>query len=299
MKRTAEAYLNVWRSWLGYSESNGKHRKIIDLYNSKRPLPRNYKVTYKDAWCDVTVSAAAIQAGMTDLIGRECGCEEHIKLFKKKGIWIEDGTITPKPGYLIVYNWNATAQPNDGYADHIGVVEKVSGNTITCIEGNKNNSVERRTLPRGWPYIRGYAAPHYDPPASQESEIGSTLIPETGSTLIPETGSTSNSESDSIPNTPSDSTSDSTSNSTSHPEVYPSPSPLNKIPKRTGTVTVKYTPLNIRTWPGTKYPTCTFSPLPNGTKISICDTLQDEKGEDWYYITHKGRYGFAHSAYIK
>ena len=31
---TAQDVLNVMRSWLGYSEANGKHRIIIDLYNS-------------------------------------------------------------------------------------------------------------------------------------------------------------------------------------------------------------------------------------------------------------------------
>lgn len=113
-------------------------------------------------WCDTTVSAAAIKAGMTDLIGTECGCEEHVKIFKAKGIWIEDGNITPKPGYIILYNWNDATQPNDGYSDHIGVVEAVNGKTITVIEGNRGNAVSRRTIPVGWGYIRGYAAPKYD-----------------------------------------------------------------------------------------------------------------------------------------
>lgn len=162
MGRTAQDYLNVWRGWIGYSVSNGLYRQIIDIYNSHRPLARGYAVRYTDEWCDTTVSAAAIRAGMTDLIGTECGCEQHVKIFREKGIWIEDGTITPKPGYLIVYNWNQNRQPNDGYSDHIGVVESVSGNTIACIEGNKGKAVARREIPVGWGYIRGYAAPRYE-----------------------------------------------------------------------------------------------------------------------------------------
>lgn len=158
---TAQDVLDVMRSWLGYSEANGKYKQIIDLYNSHKPLARGYAVQYDDEWCDTTVSAAAIKAGAVDLIGTECGCEQHVKIFQSKGIWIEDGTITPKPGDIILYNWDDGTQPNDGYSDHIGYVESVSGNTITCIEGNKGEAVARRTLKVGNGNIRGYARPKY------------------------------------------------------------------------------------------------------------------------------------------
>ena len=162
---TAQDIIDVVKSWIGYSEANGKHRRIVDIYNAygaKAGYPRGYKVPYNVPWCDVTVSAAFIQAGAVDLIGGvECGVEEHIQIFKRKGIWIEDGTITPKPGYIICYNWDQYGQPNDGYADHIGIVEAVKGGMITIIEGNYNDAVQRRTIRVGWEYIRGYAAPNY------------------------------------------------------------------------------------------------------------------------------------------
>lgn len=139
--RSAQDVLNVMRSWIGYSEANGKFRQIIDLYNSHLPLARGYAVQYTDEWCDTAVSAAAIQAGCVDLIGTECGCEKHIEIFKEKGIWIEDGTIVPLPGDIILYNWDCQVQPNDGYSDHIGYVESVSGQMITVIEGNYNEAV--------------------------------------------------------------------------------------------------------------------------------------------------------------
>ena len=107
--RSAQDVLNVMRSWIGYSEANGKFRQIIDLYNSHLPLARGYAVQYTDEWCDTAVSAAAIQAGCVDLIGTECGCEKHIEIFKEKGIWIEDGTIVPLPGDIILYNWDCQA----------------------------------------------------------------------------------------------------------------------------------------------------------------------------------------------
>lgn len=173
MGATAQDVLNVMRSWIGFSEANGKFKQIIDLYNSHKPLARGYAVKYTDEWCDTTVSAAAIKAGAVDLIGTECGCEEHVKIFKNKGIWIEDGTITPQPGDIIVYNWDDNTQPNDGYSDHIGYVESVSGRTITAIEGNKGEAVGRRTLTVGNGNIRGYARPKYSGSSSTGSN-GST-----------------------------------------------------------------------------------------------------------------------------
>lgn len=159
--KTANDVIKVMRGWLGYSEANGKFREIIDLYNSVKPLPRGYAVKYTDEWCDTCVSAAGIKAGCSDLIGRECGCEKHVEIFKSKGIWIEDGTITPKPGDIILYNWDSSRQPNNGGSDHIGIVESVSGKTISVIEGNKGEAVARRSIPVGWGYIRGYARPKY------------------------------------------------------------------------------------------------------------------------------------------
>lgn len=165
---TAGKILDIYRSWIGYSEANGKHKKIVDIYNAYKPLARGYAVRYSDSWCDTCLSAAFIKAGAVNLIGgTECGVEEHVKIFKRAGIWIEDGTITPKPGDIIVYNWDQKTQPNDGYADHIGIVESVSGDTITTIEGNIKDAVGRREIPVGWGYIRGYARPRYAAEAQQ------------------------------------------------------------------------------------------------------------------------------------
>lgn len=159
---TANDVLNVARGWLGYSEANGKFKDILKVYNSHKPLARGYKIKTTDEWCDAFVSACAIKAGAVDLIGTEVGCEKHIAIFKKKGIWIEDGTVKPKVGDIILFNWDDATQSNNGAADHIGIVEQQYGNTIVCIEGNKNQAVARRTINVGWGYIRGFARPKYD-----------------------------------------------------------------------------------------------------------------------------------------
>lgn len=158
---TAQDVLNVMRSWVGYNEVNKKYLEILNVYNSHKPLARGYAIKPSDEWCDACVSAAAIKAGAVDLIGTEVGVEKHVAIFKRKGIWIEDGTITPRPGDVIVFNWDDNTQPNDGNSDHIGYVESVSGGKITTLEGNMGEKVGRRTIPVGYGYIRGFARPKY------------------------------------------------------------------------------------------------------------------------------------------
>ena len=159
---TAQAMIDTFNAWMGYSRINGKQHGIIDIYNSVLPWPAGYKMKYSDAWCDATISAAAIKTGCVDLIGRECSVPRHIKIFQALGIWQEDGTITPRPGDIIVYSWGRFRQPNNASASHIGIVVKVEGRQITCIEGNRGiGIVATRTIPVGWGCIRGYAQPKY------------------------------------------------------------------------------------------------------------------------------------------
>ena len=152
-------------SFIGCKESDGSHKKIIDLYNSHKPLARGYAVKYTDAWCSTFASAVAIKAGLTGIIPTECGCGKHIELFKKLGSWQENDAYVPSPGDYIFYDWqdgaNYATTDNTGAADHVGIVEKVAGNTITVIEGNYSNAVKRRTLAVNGRYIRGYGVPDY------------------------------------------------------------------------------------------------------------------------------------------
>ena len=159
--------VDIAASYIGCKESDGSHKKIIDLYNSHKPLARGYAMKYTDAWCSTFASAVAIAAGLTDIIPTECGCEKHIELFKKKGSWQENDAYTTKPGDYIFYDWDDSgAGDNKGYADHVGIVEKVSGSTITVIEGNYSDSVKRRTIAVNGRYIRGYGVPKYSTKAS-------------------------------------------------------------------------------------------------------------------------------------
>lgn len=170
-----QSVVRIAQGWLGCKESNGSHKKIIDLYNSHKPLARGYPVKYTDAWCSTFASAVAIKAGLTDIIPTECGCGKHIELFKKLGSWEENDAHVPQPGDYIFYDWqdgaNYATTDNTGAADHVGIVEKVSGQTITVIEGNMSNAVGRRTLKVNGRYIRGYGVPKY---GSRAAAGGST-----------------------------------------------------------------------------------------------------------------------------
>ena len=161
MVTTVTNILNEASKYIGVVQGSSQHMQIVNKYNSVKPLPQGYQVTYDDDWCDTFISFLAIQTGAVDLIGRECGVQRHIDIFKSLGIWIEDGSIKPKPGDIITFAWSTSYQPNNSWADHIGIVESVSGNTITTIEGNSNRSVRRRTYSVGHRNIRGYARPSY------------------------------------------------------------------------------------------------------------------------------------------
>ena len=163
--------VSVMRGWLGWSESNGKYRAIIDLYNTQKPLPVGYKVKYTDEWCATTVTAAGMAAGLQDIILGECSCSRMIALYQKAGRWQESDAYKPQPGDIIMYDWQDTGTgDNAGAPDHVGIVEQVVGNTITVIEGNKGEAVARRTLAVNGRYIRGFCLPDYASMATEEED---------------------------------------------------------------------------------------------------------------------------------
>ena len=163
MSKTANRVIEQARSWIGCKESDGSHKKIIDVYNSHKPLARGYKMKYTDEWCATFVSAVAIALGYTDIIPTECGCQKMIDLFKKLGCWIEDENRTPAPGEIIFYDWQDDGKgDNTGWADHVGIVDSVSNGIITVTEGNYQNAVGQRKIAVNYKYIRGYGVPKYD-----------------------------------------------------------------------------------------------------------------------------------------
>ena len=153
--------LRAAASLVGVRGGSAAHHQLVNDYNSVRPLPVGYAVKDSDDWCDIFVTTVFQREGLSGLIGRECGVERHIQIFKRLGIWNEDGTSTPKAGDIITFNWDQDNQPNNGFADHIGIVESVSNGIIHTIEGNSNDQVRRKTYRIGHGNIRGFASPRY------------------------------------------------------------------------------------------------------------------------------------------
>lgn len=172
-----EDYVKQAQAWIGKKEKDGSFKVIIDTYNKIKPLPRGYKYPYNEPWCAVTVSACAQATKMTDIIPCECSCNKMIDIAKKMKIWVESDSLVPKPGDIIMYDWDDNGKGDcTGKADHVGIVEKVSGTKITVIEGNKSNAVGRRTLAVNGKYIRGYICPKYED-AKTETKTETTVKP--------------------------------------------------------------------------------------------------------------------------
>ena len=153
--------LRAAASLVGVRGGTAAHHQLVNDYNSVKPLPVGYAVKTTDDWCDIFVTTVFQREGLSGLIGRECGVERHIQIFKRLGIWNENGASTPKAGDIITFNWDQNSQPNNGFADHIGIVESVSNGIIHTIEGNSNNQVRRNTYRIGHGNIRGFATPRY------------------------------------------------------------------------------------------------------------------------------------------
>ena len=148
---------------VGVRSGSAAHHQLVKDYNSINPLPVGYAVKNSDDWCDVFVTTVFQREGLSHLIGRECGVERHIQIFKRLGIWNEDGASTPKAGDIITFNWDQDSQPNNGFADHIGIVERVENGLIHTIEGNSGvvGTVKRNVYRIGHGNIRGFATPRY------------------------------------------------------------------------------------------------------------------------------------------
>ena len=139
------------QSWVGCRESNGSHKKIIDVYNKYNP--KYGKIGYGTSWCAAFVSAVAIKTGNTGVIPVDCYCPRMINRFAKK---TNNKKYTPQGGDVVFYDWNYNRIP-----DHVGMIESVSGNNVTAIEGNYSDAVKRRTFKKGYSLLLSYGLPDY------------------------------------------------------------------------------------------------------------------------------------------
>lgn len=145
------------------------HKKVLEVYNSIKPLPRGYKLQAKDPWCAGTVSAVFAMNGYSDIA--ECSCIMMIKKAKDLGIWVEDDAYTPKIGDIIMYDWQDNGVgDNAGTADHTGIVIKVDKRKVMVREGNKNKTIGNRDITVDGIHIRGYIVPPYEAQKASEAK---------------------------------------------------------------------------------------------------------------------------------
>lgn len=213
------------------------HKKVLEVYNAQRPLPRGYTVKHSDAWCATTVSAVFIMNGYYDI--SECSCPKMIEKARALGIWVEDDSYKPSIGDIVLYDWQDNGRgDNVGNPDHVGIVVAVNGDSITVREGNKGGTIGNRNLTRNGRFIRGYITPKFD---------NSTPTPKPTPTPTP------------VP-TPKPT-----------PAPAPQPSTQKYVVGKSYTITVR-TSLNVRKGAGTNYAKVGYRGLtPDGRKHATAD----------------------------
>ncbi len=142
-------------------------------------------------WCAYFISWLAQQAGILLDIIPQTGYvpDYHTKYranFKKKAGY------TPEPGDLIIFDFN-----NNGTGDHVGIVEKVNGNTLTTIEGNTSSGnsgsqtngggVYRRTRYLSSSTTMGFWQPNYQEDNMQIRDLAVKDL-DTGNNIIVKAG---------------------------------------------------------------------------------------------------------------
>lgn len=165
-------YVNSAKEYINVAEGTKRHTEIVNLYNAIKPLPQGYKLRTTDSWCAAFVSAMAAKCGLLDIIPAECSCPRQIALWQNMGRWQENDAYKPKAGDIIYYDWQDDGKgDNKGTADHVGIVVKVDGSTITVIEGNTSDKVGYRNIAVNGKCIRGFGMPNYKAKAEEEEKM--------------------------------------------------------------------------------------------------------------------------------
>ena len=131
---------------------------VEQLGNDYNTYCKDMGYNYRIEWCACFISWLAEKLGITDIIPVDMSCNRQISKFKALGVWHTDRNF--QTGDILYYDWD-----NSGDADHVGIIEKVNGMSLTVIEGNNgnfpNDRVRRRKIASDSSLIFGYARPKY------------------------------------------------------------------------------------------------------------------------------------------
>ena len=91
------------------------------------------------------------------MIPKFAGCVNGVQWFKDRDQW-QDGSFEPSPGQIIFFDWDnkGSSGPQDGQADHVGIVEKCENGIVYTVEGNAGDSCRQNQYPVGQYEILGY-----------------------------------------------------------------------------------------------------------------------------------------------
>lgn len=110
-------------------------------------------------WCACFVSWCANECGYIDtgVCPKFAGCGNGVQWFQERGQWLY-GSTAPAPGMVIFFDWDnkGGSGPQDGEADHVGIVQKVGDGIIYTVEGNSGNLCRVNRYPVGHYEILGY-----------------------------------------------------------------------------------------------------------------------------------------------
>lgn len=170
----------LFKSWNGYSESNGKAQKyIMRPYNKISGRSLNVKTT---PWCQISVVSCLYQAGVKKLYITS-GCTQAMNWYKKKGRFKKRGT-TPQVGWQVFYNFKDSSTSK---STHTGIVTSVNKKTgyMYVIEGNKSNKVGYRHIKYNSKNIVGFGLPYYKTAKTTTSTAPAATTPAPAPTPTP------------------------------------------------------------------------------------------------------------------
>ena len=115
-------------------------------------------------WCACFVSWCANECGYIDsgVIPKFAGCVNGVQWFKDRDQW-QDSSFEPSPGQIIFFDWDnkGSSGPQDGQADHVGIVEKCENGIVYTVEGNSGDACRQKHYAVGSSVIYGYGIPAY------------------------------------------------------------------------------------------------------------------------------------------
>ncbi|MEU8801115.1 CHAP domain-containing protein [Spirillospora sp. NPDC048819] len=157
----ASEVLDLAEEQVGISEGRDSQTKFHEWYvstpHAKATAQRDggFSVdAYNGAqWCDMFVSWLGAQTGVKNM-GWDAYTVQHASWFEDTGRWGKKA----KPGSVVFFDWDKGSSISA--IDHVGIVVKDNGDgTVSTIEGNTNNAVQKKVRDKS--LIVGYGYPDY------------------------------------------------------------------------------------------------------------------------------------------